>query len=221
MPDIRALVCERLKLCRHLTGWTIIETAKRLTELSGEKMTGQRYSNWETGLRRPAPEEIVKLAALFGKPPAWIQGYTDNDSIGIISDRYIVAYDPRLVTRAGVFDLTQATDSTAYSLDYIKEQGLNKNKLLSIIQLDNSMGETVPEGAEVLLDSAQRTVRGADLFGIAVQGNIWIRHIRPELDGTFTLSAVDRAHYPDKTLTREQLDNLEVIGRVARIACDR
>lgn len=221
MPNIRALVSERLRECRHLTGWTVVQTADRLTELSGEKMTGQRYSNWETGIRRPAPEEIVKLAALFGKPPAWMQGYTDNDSVGIISDRYIVAYDPTLVTRAGTFQLSQATEHTAYSLDYIKLRNLNKNKLLSIIQMDNSMGDTVPEGAEVLLDIAQRTVRGADLFGIAVQGNIWIRKIRPELDGTFTLSAVDRGHYPDKTLSREELDNLDIIGRVARIAYDR
>ncbi|WP_218936687.1 S24 family peptidase, partial [Priestia megaterium] len=96
-----------------------------------------------------------------------------------------------------------------------------KNKLLSIIQLDKSMGDLVPEGAEVLLDMSQRIVRGGDLFGIAVQSNIWIRSIRPELDGTFTLSSEDREHYPEKILTQEQLDNLNIIGRVARIAVDR
>jgi transcriptional regulator with XRE-family HTH domain len=221
MPDIRALVPERLRQCRQDTGWTIVETAKRLTKLAGEKMTGSRYSNWENGQRMPAPEEIIKLGALFNKPPAWLQGFTDNDSVGIITDKYIVPYDASLVTRAGVFTLTQATDNTAYSVDYIKERGLDKHKLLSVIQLDNSMRDLVPEGAEVLLDINHRTIRGGDLFGIAVQGNVWIRSIRPELDGTFTLSACDQSQYPAKSMTKEQLEKLDIIGRVVRIAVDR
>lgn len=221
MPDIRAIVSERLRQCRHETGWTMIETARRLTKLSGEKMTASRYSNWENAQRSPAPEEIIKLGALFKKPPAWLAGYTDNDSAGIITDRYIVAADSRLVTNVGVFTTPQVSENTAYSMDYLNNRGLDKNKILSIIQLDKSMGELVPEGAEVLLDMSHSVVRGSDLFGIAVQSNIWVRSIRPELDGTFTLSAEDREHYPDKVLTQEQLDNLNIIGRVARIAVDR
>lgn len=221
MPDIRALVSERLRQCRHHTGWTMVETAKRLTKLSGEKMTSTRYSNWENAQRLPAPEEIIKLAALFNKPAAWLQGFTDNDSVGIIADRYIVPSESCLVTNAGVFTITQASEHTAYSVDYIRNRGLDRNNLLSIIQIDNSMRDVVPEGAEVLLDTGHKTVRGGDLFGLAVQGTIWIRSIRPELDGTFTLSAVDREHYPDKILTKEQLENLNLIGRVARIAVDR
>ncbi|WP_205903907.1 S24 family peptidase, partial [Pseudomonas viridiflava] len=76
----------------------------------------------------------------------------------------------------------------------------------------------IAEGAELLLDCERTSVRGTDLFGILVGGNIWIRRIREELDDTFTLSAANQAEYPEQKLTREELEKIEIIGRVARIS---
>lgn len=169
----------------------------------------------------PPPEQIIKLAKLFGKPAAWLQGYTDNDSLSAVSSNYVTANSPTLQTKSGLIQLTQATDSTAYSLNYLSSRGLNKNKLLSIVQLDSSMGALIPEGSEVLISCDQTEVRGADLFGIVVNGNIWIRWICGELDSTYTLRAEDSKQYPDKTLTRDQLEALDIVGRVVRISHER
>ena len=117
--------------------------------------------------------------------------------------------------------LTQVSDSTAYSLDYLNSRGLNPNKLLSILQIDKSMQGIINEGDEVLLDLEQSTVRGADLFGIVVQSHIWIRTIRPEMNGTYTITAADNAQYADQNLSAEDFQSVDVIGRVARIAHDR
>lgn len=221
MSELLQIVANRLKQCRQNAGWTLIETADRLTSLSNETMHSSRYSNWELGLRMPPPEQIVKLAKLFGKPAAWLQGYTDNDSLSVVSSNYVTANSPTLQTKSGLIQLTQTTDHTAYSLSYLAGRSLNKNKLLSIVQLDRSMGELIAEGAEVLLDCDQTEVRGMDLFGILVTGDIWIRWICSELDGSYTLRAEDSKQYPDKSLTREQLETLDIIGRVVRIAHDR
>lgn len=221
MSELQATVAKRIKQCRTSHGWTMDETAKRLSVIAGKEMSPSRYSNWELGLRMPGPEQMIHLGQLFGKPAAWVQGFTDNDSLSAVSSSYVTANSPNILTKSGLLTLSQATDSTAYSLDYLAGRGLNRNKLLSIRQLDTSMQGVVDEGAEVLLDLEHQTVRGADLFGIAVAGHIWIRFIRPEMDGTYTLTAADNSQYVDQNLTPEQFKDIDVIGRVARIAHDR
>lgn len=221
MSDLITVVSQRLKDCRQATGWTLEETAKRLTDLSGKPMTYSRYSNWELGLRMPPTDQVVLLAKLFGKTPAWLQGYTDNDSLSAVTSNYVTANPPNISTKKGLLILPQVTDNTAFSLGYIESRGLNRNKLLCIKQIDSSMAPLIAEGAEVLLDGDQVTVRGADLFGIVVSGTVWIRWICPELDNTFTLKALDTQQYPDSKMTRQELDQLDIVGRVVRISHDR
>ncbi|WP_264760123.1 XRE family transcriptional regulator [Pseudomonas quasicaspiana] len=221
MSELIEIVAQRLKGCRASTGWTLEETARRLSALSGTPMTFSRFSNWELGLRMPPPDQLVLLAKLFGKTPAWLQGYTDNDSLSAASNSYVTANPPNIQTKNGLLSLTQAADSTAFSHDYIESRGMNRNQLLCIKQLDASMAPTIAEGDELLLDGGQTVVRGADLFGIVVAQTIWVRWICPELDGTFTLKAGDAQQYPDKILSKEALDELDIVGRVVRISHDR
>lgn len=221
MSELLKVVSQRLKDCRASTGWTLEETAKRLTDLSGNLVAYSRYSNWELGLRMPPVDQVVLLAKLFGKTPAWIQGYTDNDSLSAVTSKYVTANPPNISTKNGLLVLPQVTDNTAFSLEYIESRGLNRNKLLCIKQIDSSMAPLIAEGAEVLLDGAQVTVRGADLFGIVVAGTIWIRWICPEMNNTFTLKASDTQQYADSKLTQQELDQLDIVGRVVRISHDR
>lgn len=221
MSELQATVAKRIKQCRTSHGWTMDETAKRLSVIAGKEMSASRYSNWELGLRMPGPDQMIHLGQLFGKPAAWVQGFTDNDSLSAVSSNYVTANSPNIATKSGLLTLSQATDSTAYSLNYLNARGLNRNKLLSIRQIDQSMQGVVEEGAEVLLDLERNAVRGADLFGIVVQDHIWIRFIRPELNGTYTITAANNAQYADQNLTPEQFKDIDVIGRVARIAHDR
>lgn len=184
-------------------------------------MTFSRYSNWELGLRMPPTAQVILLAKLFGKTPSWLQGYTDNDSLSVVASNYVTANPPNISTKNGLLNLPQVTDSTAFSLEYIESRGLNRNKLLCIKQLDNSMTPLIAEGDEVLLDGDQSSVRGADLFGIVVNETVWVRWICPEMNGTYTLKAEDARQYPDVKMTRDELDQLDIVGRVVRISHDR
>lgn len=138
-----------------------------------------------------------------------------------MSTNYVTANSPSISTKAGLISVAQASDATAYNLDYLERRGLNKNKLLAVRQLDASMTGVIEEGDEVLLNREVTTVQGADLFGIVVNGSIWIRWIRPQIGGGFILAAQDRDHYPDQPLTAEELEALDIVGRVARISHDR
>lgn len=221
MSELLELVAKRIRQCRQEKGWTLEETAARLAQASGQPFGYSRFSNWEQASRMPPAEMVLLLAKVFGKTAAWINGYTDTDSLNAVSSNYVTANPTSIQTKGGAIPLTQATDNTAFSLSYVEARGMNRNKLLCIKQIDSSMAPLIVEGDELLLDGDQITVRGADLFGIVVAGNIWIRWIVPGLDGTYTLKAGDSAQYTDSILTPEALDKLDIVGRVVRISHDR
>ena len=192
MSELRTIVAARIKQCRLAKGWTGEETTRRLSDAGSEKFTLSTYYSWEQGVRRPLPEQIVTLGEIFGRPPAWLQGFTNNDSLSPVSVNFVTANSPSISTKAGVLQVAQSSDATAYSLDYLERRGLNKNKLLSIVQIDRSMTGVIEEGDECLLDREAVDVQGADLFGLVVNGVIWTRWIRPQLDGSFIIEAEDQ-----------------------------
>jgi transcriptional regulator with XRE-family HTH domain len=221
MSELMEIVAKRIRKCRAEKGWTLEETADRLAQASGQPFGYSRYSNWEHAARMPPAEMVLLLAKVFGKNPAWINGYTENDSLNAVSSGYLTGNPTSIQTRNGAIPLHQATDNTAFSVRYLKQRRLNHNKMLCIKQIDASMAPLIELGDELLIDGDLTTVGGADLFGIVVAGNIWIRWIIPELDGTFTLRAGDTAQYPDSKMTPEAVEKLDIVGRVVRISHDR
>jgi len=118
-------------------------------------------------------------------------------------------------------NIDNVANRSALHIDHVKARGLNENRLTAIVAQGDSMDPLIQDGAEVLIDRSRTTVSTADLFAILVNGQIWIRWIRPELDGSFTVAAEDSAHYPDQKLNAEQLAGLKIVGRIARITHDR
>jgi transcriptional regulator with XRE-family HTH domain len=221
MSELRKIVALRIRQCRKGKGWTIEETANRMFATTGEKISGSRYANWEQGLRMPAAEQVMQMAQVFGCSPAWLQGFTNNDSLSPVSSSYVSANSPNVSTRNGLQAISNTSACSAFSLEYLECRGLNKNALLSVTQIDNSMTGIVEKGDECLLDLQQNTVTGADLFGIYVGGSVWIRQLIPHVDRTVTLSAQDRDAYPDRQLSAEEVAALDIVGRVVRISHDR
>lgn len=222
MTDLKIGVGLRLKQCRSDQGLTIEETANRLTERTGERVIPSRYSNWETGIRMPPPDMMIKLGELFGVAPGWLQGFTPHSSANMTLSDYITANSPQLSTKQGIVPVKQASDATAYNLDYLKQRGLDRNRLLSIRQVDASMAGLIEEGDEVLIDQTRTEVDGQDLYAIvAPSGAIWVRWISAQLDGTYKLSAENAERYPEQKLDRDAFERLTIVGRIARIAHDR
>lgn len=215
MSDIKKVIANRLRKCRSSKDWTIEETGKRLG------VTGSRYSNWEQAIRTPKYEQLIALADVFGTTPSWLAGFTDHEGTQANAMNFVTVNQSTISVKDVVLTLEQIADTSAFKLDYIKRRGLNENKLTSILAPDGSMADMIKEGDELLIDRSRTNITDADIFAILVNGRVWVRWIRPEMDGTFTLAAEDSSHYPDQKLTAEQLDKLKVIGRVARIARDR
>lgn len=221
MNELQKIIGHRIRQARAESGLTPAEVVARINSMEGAKISRSAYYNWELDERPPKTENLIRLAAIFGKTPAWLNGFTNDEDGSGVKTNYVTANSPIITTDAGTIPVPQACANSAYHIPYLKQRGLDSSKLLAIHQLDSSMSPLIEEKAEVLLDCTRTKPEGVDLFGIVVADKIWIRRIRQETDGTFTLLAQNRDEYPDQHLTREEMDAVQVVGRVVRIATDR
>jgi len=76
------------------------------------------------------------------------------------------------------------------------------------------MAPDLSKGDEVLIDLTETDVKEPDIYAIREQdGNIWLRWIRKDIGGTYTLYANDKTHSNDQQLTEDQFNALDVLGR--------
>lgn len=92
----------RLQQLREHKGWSKSDTARRL------KVSPQRYSNWEYGIREPDFEMLNNIAKFFNTTTDYLTGKTDdlkstpvnskNEIVDIKDDPVILAYDGTVAT---------------------------------------------------------------------------------------------------------------------------
>lgn len=213
MTDIRRKIAQRIRACRTAEDWTVEETARRLSQISSETITPSRYGNWEQQIRTPKIEQFVELGVLFKKNPEWIGGLSDNDGTAPEASLYTVPKPVGIPTAQGVLDV--GDDSLAFKRTFLDELGLDHNRLLPFVAQDNSMRGIIEEGDRVLIDRTATSVQQRDdLFGLMINGRVWLRWIRQDLEGGYKIQAEDRDNYPDQLLTAEKLASLQILGRV-------
>ena len=216
MTDIRRKIAQRLRSCRSAEGWTVEETARRLSLISSESISPSRYGNWEQQIRIPKLEQYFELAALFKKSPAYLAGFTDDDGTAPETAMYCVPKPSAIPTEAGVLDV--GDDALAFRLTFLEALDLERDKLLPFAATDDSMRPLIHEGDRVLIDRKSTNAEAKDdVFALLIKGRIWLRWIRQTLTGDYVIQAERRDHYPDQTLSDEQLAALHILGRVRMI----
>ncbi|KAA0015481.1 helix-turn-helix domain-containing protein [Salinicola corii] len=214
MSDTTEVIAERLATLRRERGMTQDEISRFLNISRG------RYANWETGLRSPKLDELASVADKLGVPAGWIVGWTNERSnVAIGGAGYVTTNRTSVPTKSGSSRITNAASSTAYSVSYLRHRDLDETQCVSFTVCDDDMKEVCKRGDEILVDRRIKAPGSRDLFGILVDGQAWVRWIRRNLDNTFTVYT--EATDDEQTLTREAFDELDILGRVARIASDR
>jgi transcriptional regulator with XRE-family HTH domain len=215
MFDIKDKITPRLKACRAHKGWTFAETAAELAKITGTKFSTSRYGNWELGINIPPLEMLFILGKLFGKPPAYLAGLTDDDGTSPETRKYSVPSQSTVPSPNGLVKL--GDNALAFRSSFLDSIKLSKEKILLVVAPDDSMAGIIEEGDRALIDLSETTVTRNDIFAIMVNSRLWLRWIRQTLEGNYAIQAEHPDRYPDQTLTPEQLGGLHIIGRVRMI----
>lgn len=201
------LIANRIRSTRIKSDMTLTEAARL------SNMSKARISNWEQGLRVPKYEQIFELAKIYKTRPEYLIGWIDEKEL---SDKYSY-YKP-----SAEFNSGDRVENVAYHIEYLERLKLNKNFLLSIKVTDESAAGEIKLNDELLIDTQSTYSNKNDLFAIESNGRIWIRELKPTMQNdSFIMSSGDKESHPDITYKKSELENIDIIGRVARISRDR
>lgn len=188
-------------------------------------MTGipaSRISNWEVGYRRASLEDLKVVAQALGKPAAWLACLTDDDGSDPAALGYQVAANRYRNKQNEATHLDQYLTNTAYHSQYLEDRRLDAKNLLSVRSPVSVGSGTIRQGDELLIDRAQSAVRDSEFYALLVNGRIVPRYIRAEIKGGFTLLEHEEQRSEDgQSVTAQELQELEIIGRIVRVSRDR
>lgn len=176
-----------IKEMRKNVGLNMVETSKKLSQLEGKSFTRSQWNNWELGLREPSHHVYESMAKIIG------------------TTRELLAWD----------FLEDSCNTSINKISKLKERGINRDKIISHVVVDNTLEPQLIKGDDVLINTACTNVENVGLFAIQGNGGLWIRWIRPELSGGFTVYCADKNHCPDQTV--KNLDELKIIGSVVNV----
>jgi transcriptional regulator with XRE-family HTH domain len=216
MFDIRHKISARLKACRAAKGWTFQETAQNLSAIVQHKVIPSRYGNWELGINIPPSDMAIALGQLFGKPAAWIAALSNDDGTSPAQDCYTVPLVEPIASAHGLLDL--GDDALAFRKTFLKQAKVDRQRLLLVAAPDDSMSGVISKNDRVLIDLADTKVLADDLFALIINGRLWLRWIRQNIDGSYCIQAELRERFPDEQVSAQAMASLHVLGRVRMIA---
>lgn len=203
----RELIGNRIQAARNRTGLSAREVAER----SKGMFTRQQLNNWECGLAAPKKQSLKMLASLLDSNAAYLGALSDVD--GNISPEWKYSI-PAGVTAE---ETKRGMNFIALDTDTIKQHGYHPRDL-RIVEVKDDTIMTLKVGDAVIIDKSQTNVNGPSLFAIRFKQDIgaaqvWLRYLRPEIDGSYTLYCDDKTHYPDTRLNVSEFNQLELIGK--------
>lgn len=216
MFDIRHKISARLKACRAAKGWTFQETAQNLSAIVQHKVGPSRYGNWELGINIPPNDMVIALAQLFGKPAPWLAALSDDDGTSPEAARYTVPLAEPISTSNGMIEL--GDDALAFRKTFLESAKLDRERLLLVAAPDDSMTGVITKDDRVLIDLTDTKVRQDDLFALIINGRLWLRWIRQNIDGSYCIQAELRERFPDEQVSAQTMDSMHILGRVRLIA---
>lgn len=219
MAKPHEIAAEKAKQCRLENKLTLKEVGAHLNA------SPSKISSWDLLDRRISLDDATYLADLFNISLDWMVGRTEvKEFPGKAPLEFVAIKQSGATVDDTIVHLREAIKPAAtHALhkDFLRDRGLDESKLAIIKIMDDSMAGTIDKGDEVLIDRSRRAVNTQDLFAFTVNKAVWVRWIRPEMNGSFTVYAEQPDRYPEKTISKEELDELNILGRIARITKDR
>ena len=107
----------------------------------------------------------------------------------------------------------------AFRKDWLRAKRLSAKALVAATATGDSMGETVPNGCTMLIDTSQNNPRDGSIYVIRSSDIFWVKRIQRQLDGSLLLIS-DNETYPPMTLDLRINEDVQIIGQVVYISKD-
>lgn len=207
-------LAERIRQCADLAG-----SGDELARLTAIPRRTLEY--YLTGQSEPKVARCVDIAKAVGVDIGWLASGEGDKLKGVSvqfdpEDKYayVPLYDARCSAGNGSWNegakvLTMLA-FTAYSL---RKQGLEPAQLSAIRVDGDSMEGMLSDGDTVMINHARRTLEGEAVYVIRLDDHLYAKRLQRQFDGSIHIISENKA-YKDMIVPKQQLNELEIVGRV-------
>ena len=217
------------------------EFAKRMQSLLNSKFNGNSsefaravgvkqpsLTRWIIGEADPSRSNLVKIAEATETSIVWLatgQGdtnvaiqkkpdNTNNDGVLMIDCFCSV----NVSAGFGSFNegVTAPDGQVPYSDSLLQKLGIKPTHAAVFWADGTSMRPTIDDGDQMLVDLSKKEIKGDKIYLVQNRESVWVKRVKLNWNGIELISD-NKEEYAPITLTKEEVDNLEIIGQVAYI----
>ncbi|QEL64751.1 hypothetical protein OTERR_12750 [Oryzomicrobium terrae] len=139
-------------------------------------------------------------------------------------DQYV--FIPRLTVEAScgngrvAWHVEEKGQRNAFRRSWADRLGINPEKCATIVASGDSMEERICDGDSLVIDHTQTGINDGKVYAIAYENEVFVKRLFKRVGGGVRIVSdnPDKIRYPDWDVGPEQLEHLQVIGRVVAIS---
>jgi hypothetical protein len=114
-----------------------------------------------------------------------------------------------------VFDEPSAPP-LAFTRDWIRKNGLQVDKLVVAYATGDSMEPRIHDGDTMLIDTSRKTLTDGKIYALRVLDQLRVKRVQVRTNSVVLVS--DNNKYSPEELSHDQVENLDVVGRVVWVS---
>ncbi|QLG90901.1 c repressor [Pseudomonas yamanorum] len=169
-----------------------------------------------SGETYPTLDRLEQIAQAAGVSAMWLAFGEDQQQLVIEDDQYsyVPLYDARCSAGHGAWtEGARILTRLAFTTYSLRKQGLEPSKLSAIRVDGDSMEGLLSDGDTVLIDHSRNSLEGEAVYVIRLDDHLYAKRLQRQIGGGVSVISTNTA-YQTMTVTRENLNDLEIVGRV-------
>lgn len=194
---------------------------KKAAQAAGVALSS--LQRWIAAEGAPAIDSVARLAYSKGVSLDWIatgSGSMYRNAAASAPDvaedvyAYIPLYDARCSAGHGSWNEgCRVLADLAFTRYSLRKKGLQADQLSAIRVDGDSMEGLLKDGDTVLIDHRRNALEGEAVYVIRLDDHLYAKRLQRQFDGSIHIISENKA-YRDMVVPKEQLADLEIIGRV-------
>lgn len=170
-----------------------------------------------TGETYPTLDRLEQIAIAAGVSAVSLAfGHENRPQLDLEDDKYayVPLYDARCSAGNGAWNEgAKIWTHLAFTCYSLQRKGLNPANLSAIQVNGDSMEPLLDDGDTVLIDHTRQSLEGEGIYVIHLDDHLYAKRLQRQFDGALHIISENKA-YRDMVVPKEQLNELQIIGRV-------
>lgn len=170
-----------------------------------------------SGETYPTLDRLEQIAQAAGVSAMWLAfGEQPQTALVIEDDKYsyVPLYDARCSAGHGAWtEGARVLTHLAFTTYSLRKQGLEPSKLSAIRVDGDSMEGLLSDGDTVLIDHSRNSLEGEAIYVIRLDDHLYAKRLQRQIGGGVAVISANTA-YQTMTVSKENLNDLEIVGRV-------